>query len=78
MTLIEMSKGYQITIPAKIRNKIGLRIGSKLDVSLKNRKIIIKTIGKDLEMMFKKTDKIKPKHNLTPKQMDELNEGLFR
>lgn len=78
MSLIEISKGYQITIPAKIRNRVGLRIGSKLDVSLKNKNIIMKPVGEDLETMFKKTDKIKPKHNLTPKQMDELNERLFR
>ncbi|MFC1719448.1 hypothetical protein ACFL6S_37710 [Candidatus Poribacteria bacterium] len=32
----------------------------------------------DLKKLFAESDKIKPKHNFTPEQMDELNERLFR
>lgn len=38
-------------------------------------KTIIQPIGEDLEELFKKAKHIKPKHNLTAEQMDELIEN---
>jgi len=76
--IVEITKGRQITIPAKIRKEFELRTGSKLDIIKRNKEIVLKPLGNDLENLFKNAEKIKPKHNLTPKQMDELNEGLFR
>lgn len=76
--IVEMSKGRQITIPAKIRNELDLVTGSKLEIIKRDNEIVLKPIGDDLDKMFNEAKSIKPKHNLTPKQMDELNEGLFR
>ena len=73
-----MSKGRQITLPAEIRNEFGLEIGSKLEIKKRKGEIILKPIGNDLEKMFKEAEKRKPKHNLTIKQMEELNEKLLR
>jgi len=76
--IVEMSKGRQITIPAEIRNALDLTTGSKLEVLKRENEIILRPIGEDLDKIFKEAKRIKPKHNLNPKQMDELNEGLFR
>lgn len=76
--IVEMSKGRQITIPASLRDEFELNTGSKLEITKKGNKIVLKPLGDDLKKMFIEAQKIKPKHNLTPKQMDELNEGLFR
>lgn len=76
--IVTISKGQQVTIPAEIRNKLGLNIGNKVEILQENGNIIIKPIGEDLEKLFKEAKKIKPKHNLTANQMDELNERMFR
>lgn len=73
-----MSKGRQITIPAKMRNELDLVMGSKLEITKRGDEIILKPLGDDLDKMFKEAKNVKPKHNLTAKQMDELNEGVFR
>ena len=76
--ITSISKGQQVTIPAEIRKKLGLDIGSKMEIEQKHGKIILKPVGEDLEKLFKEAKKIKPKHNLTAEQMDELNEEMFR
>lgn len=76
--IVEMSKGRQVTIPAEIRNEFELVTGSKLEIIKKDNEIILKPVGNELDKMFKEAKGIKPKHNLTPKQMDELNERLFK
>ena len=76
--ITSISKGQQVTIPAEIRKKLGLDIGSKMEINQKNGKIILKPIGEGLEKIFKEAKKIKPKLNLTAEQMDELNEEMFR
>lgn len=76
--IVEISKGKQITIPAEIREEFELDSGSKVEIIKKGNEIILRPIGDELEEMFKNAKKIKPKHNLSPEQMDELNERLFR
>lgn len=76
--IIKISKGQQITIPANIREELGLEIDSRIDLEVKDGSIIIKPIDEDLDKVFKKAKNIKPKYGLTPKQMDELNERLFK
>tara|TARA_B100000315_G_C14353656_1_gene485145 strand:+ start:305 stop:541 length:237 start_codon:yes stop_codon:yes gene_type:complete len=73
--IVSISKGQQVTIPSKIRNKLGLEAGSRLDVDQKNGKIILSPIGKDLETLFKEAKNTKPKHKLSTKQMDKLVEN---
>ncbi len=76
--IIELSKGRQITLPAKIRNEFDLVPGTKLEIKKRKNEIILKPISEDLEKFFQEAKKIKPKHNLNAHQMDELNEVAFR
>lgn len=76
--IVTVSKGQQITIPANIREEFGLHSGSKVDVETENDTIVIKRVGEDLADLFKRAKSVKPKHNLTPAQMNELNERMFR
>ena len=76
--IVEISKGRQITIPAEIRNEFDLDIGSKLEIEKIDNKIVLKPVGNDLDNLFVNAKKIKPKHKLSVKQMDDLNERLFK
>ena len=76
--IVTISKGQQITLPAHIRKQLGLTIGSKVEIEQKGCKIIIQPLGEDLDSIFEKAKKIKPKHKLTAEQMDQLNEKMFR
>ena len=70
-----ISKGLQITIPSELRKELNLRIGSKVEIIRKQDAVIIKPIGEDLESLFANAKKIKPKRNLSAKQMDEMIEN---
>ena len=76
--IIEMSKGRQFTLPAEIRDALNLSSGSKLEVVLKKGEVVLKPVGDDLHLMFEEAKRKKPKRTLTAKQMDQLNEALFR
>tara|TARA_Y100000034_G_scaffold109144_1_gene140115 strand:+ start:13 stop:258 length:246 start_codon:yes stop_codon:yes gene_type:complete len=76
--IVTISKGQQITIPSSIRDELGLGIGSRVDISQKGKEIIITAVGEDLETLFAKAKKCKPKHHLSAQDMDTLNEGLLR
>ena len=73
--ITKISKGLQITIPAEFRNKLDLEVGSKIEIDLKDNKIIISPIDEDLEKLFKEARKTKPKLKLTAEQMDKLAEN---
>lgn len=76
--IVTISKGQQVTIPFEIRDSMGLLVGSKMEIEQKDNKIILKPLGDDLDKMFREAKKIKPKHGFSAKEMDELNEKLFR
>ena len=76
--IVTISKGQQITIPANMREMLGLDIGSKVDVEYEEGKIVISPVGEELEEFFRQAKKWKPKYHLTAKQMDEINERMFR
>lgn len=76
--IIEVSKGRQITIPGEIRKDFKLDTGSKLEIIKRKNEIVLKPIGEDLDQLLANAKKIKPKHKLSAKEMDELNERLFR
>ncbi len=61
-----------------MRELLGLDIGSKVDVEVEEDKIIIRAVGEDLEEVFRETTHLKPKYKLTAKQLDDLNERMFR
>ncbi len=76
--IITISKGQQITIPANIRENLGLNVGSKVEMEEIDGKIILRPIEENIQEIFKNAKKIKPKHGLNAKQMDELNEKVFK
>ncbi|HLC86583.1 MAG TPA: AbrB/MazE/SpoVT family DNA-binding domain-containing protein [Candidatus Nanoarchaeia archaeon] len=76
--IVTISKGLQITIPSDIRNHLGLEVGSKVEIEEKNGNILIKPIEEDVEEVFREAKNVKPKHNLTVRQMKELNQRMFR
>jgi len=76
--IITISKGQQITIPARMREMLGLDIGSKVDMDYEDGKLVIRPVGEELEEFFKLAKKWKPKYNLTAEQMDKMNERMFR
>jgi len=73
--IVAISKGQQITIPSQYRQELNLNIGSKVELIKRGNKIIIQPIDEDLSKLFEEAKKIKPKHKLTAKQMDELIEN---
>ena len=40
--------------------------------------IVLRPVGDELEGVFRLSDAIKPRHRLSAKQMDKLNERMFR
>lgn len=76
--IVTISRGQQITIPAKLRSALGLKIGSKVEIEEKDNMLLIKPIGNELEKMFEKTKHIQPKKVLTAQEMDNYNEKMFR
>lgn len=76
--IIEVSKGYQITIPADLRKEFGLGIGSPIEISKEDGKIVINPIKDELNELFKNAKNIKPKKRMNVSQMKELNEKMFR
>ncbi|HLC97290.1 MAG TPA: AbrB/MazE/SpoVT family DNA-binding domain-containing protein [Candidatus Nanoarchaeia archaeon] len=76
--IVTISKGQQITIPADVRDLLGLAVGSKIELDVEDDKIILRALGEDLEAVFRETAQVKPRYKLTAKQMDDLNERVFR
>ena len=76
--IVTISKGQQITLPAEIRNLLGLDIGSRLEVEEDKGIVKLKPIGEDIEALFKKAKNIKQQHKLNVKELEELNEKRFR
>ena len=68
--IITISKGQQITIPSSFRKELDLHVGSKIELEQKNKSLIITPIDENLDSLFAKAKKIKPKHKLSAKQMD--------
>ncbi len=78
LMIVTISKGQQITIPADVRDLLGLAVGSKIELDVEDDKIILRAVGEDLEAVFRETAQVKPRYKLTAKQMDDLNERVFR
>ncbi len=73
-TIVTMSKGMQITIPASLREELGLDVGSRMELEGKRGSIVLKPLGEELETLFKEAKTIKPKHKFTAEEMDKLIE----
>jgi len=76
--LTKMSKGLQITIPASLRNELGIDEKTLLDIGLdrKTKRIIIEPLKESsFKTLFAKWDKIK---NRTNKSVEELQREYER
>lgn len=73
-----ITKGQQITLPASIRQKLGLEIGAKLEMTVEEGRIVLEPITEDIEKIFADARKIKPKVQMTAEEMDEYNEMMFQ
>ena len=77
--ITRISKGYQMTIPAKIRKKFGLDIGTPIDVEERGTEIIVKPLGKPtkegLKELFRESDRYKS--NLTPEQLEKMEDDIY-
>ena len=74
--LSKVSKGYQITIPAKLRHKFGLNVGTTIDIEAKKDKIIIKPVKEELEYLFEEAKKFKV-HNLSVQDLEKMEDGIY-
>lgn len=74
--LSKVSKGYQITIPAKIRHKFGLHIGAAIDIESKKEYIIITPIKENLKELFEEAKKFK-RHSLSVQDMEKMEDGIY-
>ncbi len=74
----KISKGYQITIPAEIRKKFDLGIGTPLDIEIRKEEIVLIPFNakKEMERLFKEADKF-PKHNLSPKDLEKMEDEFY-
>lgn len=72
-----ISKGYQITIPAEIRKRFDLGIGTPIDIEVQNEKIILKPfdVKKEMERLFKESEKFK--HSLSAEDLEKMEEDLY-
>jgi len=77
--ITKISKGYQITIPAKVRHKFGLDIGAPIDIEERGKEIVIKPLSRaakeELKKLFKDSDKYEL--NLTLEQLEKMEEDLY-
>ena len=77
--ITKISKGYQITIPAKVRHRFGLDIGTAIDVEERGKEIVIKPLSRtakdELKELFKESDKYV--NNLTPEQLEEMEKDIY-
>ena len=74
----KISKGYQITIPAEIRKQFDLTIGTPIDIEVKKEEIVLKPFNakKEMEKLFKEAYKF-PRHNLSPEDLEKMEDDLY-
>ena len=77
-TIVTINREMKITIPAILIERLGLKVGSRMELETEKDYLILKPIGENLEELFKEAKTIKPKLRLTAQEMDEINEKMFR
>ena len=75
--LVKISKGYQLTIPAEIRHKFGLKPGVDVSISVKKNEIVIAPLEDvKIDAVYRRADRFKP-HNLSPKDLEKMEDGFY-
>ena len=72
-----ISKGFQLTIPAEVRKKMGITIGSKIDLEIKGETIIVTPLKEMSDDELLRAIKKTPKHKLTQKQLEGTEKELY-
>ena len=72
MAVIRVTRNYQITIPAEVRRRLGIRVGDRVLVEVEGDKIVIRKASEGLP-------RIRLGLRLTPEEIDRLvEEGAAR
>jgi len=70
-TLVKVTRNYQVTIPASIRERLGIKIGDLLSVEVDGDRIILRKVVQEIPM-------IRLGRELTINDIDRLiEEGLI-
>ncbi|GAB6946165.1 AbrB/MazE/SpoVT family DNA-binding domain-containing protein [Vulcanisaeta sp. JCM 16161] len=70
--LVKVTRNYQVTIPASVRERLGIRVGDLLSVEVDGDRIVLRKVVQELPM-------IKLGRELTVDDIDRLiEEGLMR
>jgi Regulators of stationary/sporulation gene expression len=72
VAVVRVTRNYQITIPAEVRRRLGIKAGDRVVVEVEGDKIVIRKAGGDLP-------RIRLGLRLTPEEIDRLvEEGAAR
>lgn len=69
--LVTISKGSQLTIPAEYRKELNISAGSRVELEMKGKNLMIIPLSDDLKKLFEEAKNVKVKHDMTAKEMDE-------
>jgi len=72
VAVVRVTRNYQITIPAEVRRRLGIKAGDRVVVEVEGDKIVIKKASGGLP-------RIRLRRRLTPEEIDRLvEEGAAR
>ena len=72
MAVVRVTRNYQITIPAEVRRRLGIKVGDRVVVEVEGDRIVIRKAAGDLP-------RIRLGLRLTPEEIDKLvEEGAAR
>ncbi|MBI4439814.1 AbrB/MazE/SpoVT family DNA-binding domain-containing protein [Candidatus Woesearchaeota archaeon] len=77
MSLVAVSRGYQITLPAKIRKKYHIDIGTQIEIEEKENKLILSPLEPlNLGDVWKQIDK-GSRVNVSPERLVKMKRELY-
>ena len=75
--IVEISKGYQISVPASIRKKYNLEAGDKLELEDQDGKLLVTLPQEESwQEIWDEIDKTATEHQLTPEELDDFSDLL--
>jgi len=69
VAVVRVTRNYQITIPAEVRRRLGIKVGDRVVVEVEGDKIVIRKASGDLP-------RIRLGLRLTPEEIDRLVEEV--
>jgi AbrB family looped-hinge helix DNA binding protein len=72
VAVVRVTRNYQVTIPAEVRRRLGIKVGDRVVVEVEGDRIVIRKAAGDLP-------RIRLGRRLTPEEIDKLvEEGVAR